>query len=475
MQPLPLPRLQRFWLKNFAAILAPGLIGLTICWDALSVALAYWLAYQVRAASPNALYSPELYLGLAQFSGLSTLLVFAASGLYRAPGYQSRFDEVAKVVIGITIAFTIVVAGLFFFREVSFSRFVLLYAWLAAIAAVATGRLLLQQANRNLRRSGFGVQKVLIVGTGATAHALLQLLKENPQWGLQQAGLVCEDGTSEEAAVVTRLANLGSYLKANEVAEVWFAKADYSQQQLLELVQVATSARQVRIRMVPGILEYITARMQVDVLGGTALLTLRDTPLRSWHNRFWKRLFDAALAALGLFCCLPLFAVVALAIGLTSRGPVLYKQERVGRDGSVFWIYKFRTMKVDAESQGHGWTTKEDPRRTRVGSFLRRTSLDELPQLWNVLKGEMSLVGPRPERPYYVERFSQDIPKYIDRHLVKTGMTGWAQIHGLRGDTSIAKRVKYDLYYIENWSLLLDIRIILSTVWQILLNRTDAY
>lgn len=200
-----------------------------------------------------------------------------------------------------------------------------------------------------------------------------------------------------------------------------------------------------------------------------------------------KRLIDYGGAALGLVLLLPVFVVIAVLIRLDSPGPVFFRQQRLGLGGRPFWIWKFRTMVVDAEARlaalehrnesdgGVLFKLKTDPRVTRLGGFLRRSSLDELPQLWNVLKGEMSLVGPRPERPVYVDRFSQEIPKYLDRHLVKAGITGWAQIHGLRGDTSIAERVRYDLYYIENWSLLLDLRILISTVWRVLFDSKEVY
>jgi exopolysaccharide biosynthesis polyprenyl glycosylphosphotransferase len=185
---------------------------------------------------------------------------------------------------------------------------------------------------------------------------------------------------------------------------------------------------------------------------------------------------DILGASLGLLLLSPLFVVIAVLVACSSPGPILYWQERVSLDGRRFWIAKFRTMRVDAEAPGQPrWTRPGDPRRTKIGAFLRRTNLDELPQLWNVLKGEMSLVGPRPERPYFVEQFSQEIPKYLDRHLVKSGLTGWAQIHGLRGDTSIARRTQYDLYYVQNWSLWLDLRILAITLWQGIRGRLTGY
>jgi putative colanic acid biosysnthesis UDP-glucose lipid carrier transferase len=448
------------------------LICLTILWDSFSVALAYVTAYQWRALAPNTLFSLDFYWRLAQFSGVSTLAVFAVLGLYRLPGYQSRFDETVKAFLGVTVAFTLVLAGAFFFREASFSRIVVASAWVTAAFTIVLGRLLLQELNRRLRQRGFGLRRVLVIGTGHSALGLGELLAKNSQWGLQLAGYVSE---TEDPQAVAQLSTLGQYLQQNPVSEVWFALPDWPRRELLSLLQVVTATGHSQVRLVPDILEFVTAQMRVDTFGGTALLTLQETPLRLWYNRVLKRVLDIVLAGGGLIVAMPLLAVIAALVKLTSTGSIFYSQERIGRDGEVFGIHKFRTMRTDAEAQGPGWTTKDDPRRTPVGGFLRRSSLDELPQLWNVLVGQMSLVGPRPERPVYVERFSQDIPKYFDRHLVKTGITGWAQIHGLRGDTSIPERVRYDLYYIENWSLLLDIRIVLVTVWQVIFTTGDAY
>ncbi len=448
------------------------LISLTILWDSFSVALAYVTAYQWRALAPNTLFSLDFYWRLAQFSGVSTLAVFAVLGLYRLPGYQSRFDETVKAFLGVTVAFTLVLAGAFFFREASFSRIVVASAWVTAAFAIVLGRLFLQELNRTLRQRGFGLRRVLVVGTGRSALALGELLAKNSQWGLQLAGYVTE---TDAPQAVAQLSTLGQYLQENPVSEVWFALPDWPRRELLSLLQVVTATGHSQVRLVPDILEFVTARMRVDTFGGTALLTLQETPLRLWYNRVLKRILDVVLAGGGLIVAMPLLALIAALVKCTSAGPIFYSQERIGRDGEVFGIHKFRTMRTDAEAQGPGWTTKDDPRRTPVGGFLRRSSLDELPQLWNVLVGQMSLVGPRPERPVYVERFSQDIPKYFDRHLVKTGITGWAQIHGLRGDTSIPERVRFDLYYIENWSLLLDIRIVLVTIWQVIFTTEDAY
>ena len=235
-----------------------------------------------------------------------------------------------------------------------------------------------------------------------------------------------------------------------------------------ELVQITAQCERERvtIRIYPDVFQIMAREVGISDLAGLPLLTMRDVALRGWHLAL-KRTVDVIGSALGLVFLSPLMMLTAVAIKLESPGPVFYLQERMGLDARPFMMYKFRSMRTDAEQKGPGWTTADDPRRTRIGAFLRRASVDELPQLINVLLGDMSLVGPRPERPVYVDQFRQSIPRYMDRHREKAGLTGWAQVNGLRGDTSIAERTKYDLWYIENWSLSLDLRILLRTVLRI--------
>ena len=220
------------------------------------------------------------------------------------------------------------------------------------------------------------------------------------------------------------------------------------------------------MRLIPDLLHVLTLRSSVEELDGLPLINLRESPMVGWAA-VQKRAFDAIVASGLLLVLAPLLALAGLAVWASSGRPIFYRQERMGLDGRVFRMLKFRTMRPDAESEtGPVWTSPDDPRRTRVGSLLRRTSVDELPQLWNVLRGDMSLVGPRPERPVFIERFRREIPGYMLRHKVRAGLTGWAQVHGWRGDTSLHERVEHDIYYIQNWSLALDLRILLMTLWR---------
>ena len=222
----------------------------------------------------------------------------------------------------------------------------------------------------------------------------------------------------------------------------------------------------VAFRWIADIFGLVTSKMRVSYLGGMPLLAFSDSPLSDWENRFLKRAMDAALSAVFLVVFSPVFMILAALIKSDSKGPVFYGQKRIGEDGRQFTLWKFRTMREDAESKtGPVWAVKDDPRRTRMGSFLRANNLDELPQLWNVLRGDMSLVGPRPEREHFVSQFREDIPRYMARHSIRSGITGWAQVNGLRGNTSIEERTQYDLYYIENWTLFFDLKILFMTVF----------
>jgi exopolysaccharide biosynthesis polyprenyl glycosylphosphotransferase len=224
--------------------------------------------------------------------------------------------------------------------------------------------------------------------------------------------------------------------------------------------------------MIPDIFEILTSQVEVENFYGITLLGLKQFPLEKAINRFWKRCMDILGASVGLVVFFPLFVMIALLIKRDSPGPIFYYQKRVGEDGREFEMVKFRTMVINAEEKtGPVWTSEDDARRTKLGSILRQYNLDELPQLWNVLKGEMSLVGPRPERPHFVNEFKDRVPRYMSRHKIKSGMTGWAQVNGLRGQTSVSERIKYDLFYLENWSILFDVRIICRTF----LTRKNAY
>jgi len=310
--------------------------------------------------------------------------------------------------------------------------------------------------------------RVLIVGAGDAGRMIAQRILQAPQLGYQVVGFV-DDGQGRHVAagllILGPLSSLQQVIRAENVQEVVIALPDAPGAQVLDLIYECERER-VLVKVFPDVFQTMAATLTISDLNGLPMLTVRDVALRGWKLSL-KRAMDLVGSAVGLVLVSPLLLLIALLIKLDSPGPVFYTQVRMGLDAKPFPMIKFRSMRVGAEDEtGPVWARRDDPRRTRLGAMLRRTSLDELPQLINVLLGEMSLVGPRPERPVFVEQFRQVVPRYMDRHREKAGMTGWAQVNGLRGDTSIVERTKYDLYYIENWSLLLDLKILVRQLFR---------
>ncbi len=465
-------------------------IPLACLGDGLCLWLAFAAGYGLRSLAPHQLLPWDLYAGLGLLTVLSYWGVQAGLGAYTEPKRLSCFEEWVSLLVGLGCTFGLILAGAFFVRSVSLSRLVLGYAGILALFGMTLMRAGLRLGMGWLLSRGYGRRQVIWVGSASVLADVLERLQRNPHLGFEMvawavpglsrgeepsSGQIQEEYSGVGGAPLERLDldHLVAYLQAHpHVQEVWFGQADLATAPLLLSLQ----ALAVQVRLVPDVLGVLTVNLSLQPLDGIPLLTLRQPPLRYAHNRWIKRAVDVVGSLLGLIVLSPVFLVVAILVAWSSPGPIFYFQERLSLDGRPFWIAKFRTMRVDAESSGQpGWTRPGDPRRTAIGAFLRRTNLDELPQLWNVLKGEMSLVGPRPERPYFVQQFSQEIPKYLDRHLVKTGLTGWAQIHGLRGDTSIARRTQYDLYYVQNWSLWLDLRILAITLWQGIRGQLTGY
>ncbi len=348
-----------------------------------------------------------------------------------------------------------------------------IYAWLLTVVFVMIGRSLLVLLRNWLRRRGLWADRLLIIGTGDVGRMILQKVRQMPRLGYQVVGFVDGDTPSSErimdVPVLGQVDDIPDLIEKYEIEEVIIGRPELSHQELLAIISRCERG-QVGIKIFPDLFQIIATELSIGDLGGLPLLSVRDVALRGWKLTL-KRGVDLVGSAVGLVILSPILMLLAMAIKLDSPGPVLYAQERMGLDAKPFWCFKFRSMRTDAEKQGPGWTVEDDPRVTRLGRLIRRFSIDELPQLINVFVGEMSLVGPRPERPIYVEQFRRSIPRYMDRHREKAGMTGWAQVNGLRGDTSIAERTKYDLWYIENWSLWLDFKIMLRTLASVLGDR----
>ncbi len=400
---------------------------------------------------------------------------FRAFDLYRPRRIGSHLSEAADIAKASTMGALVLVAVMtFFFKGYEYSRVVIVYFWLLSIGLVWFSRAAFREVLRFARRRGYNLRGAVIVGDGEPVAAVLQRIQSRPDVGIQVLGLVGDDKDGARGARwLGGYADLRAVLDGHQVDHVILALAHEDYARLPGLLD-AIGDEPVTIHVVPDLFRFTSLRGGVEDFEGIPFIHLRDSPLHGW-NQIAKRTFDVVFSLGVMILLLPVMFAITLAIQLTSPGPVFYRQDRMGLDGQRFRMLKFRTMRVNAEaSTGPIWASEGDTRRTSIGAFLRRFSLDELPQFVNVLRGEMSVIGPRPERPIFVERFRQSVPGYMLRHKVKSGITGWAQVHGLRGNTSLEKRIQYDLEYIERWSLWLDLKIIVLTVFRVLFDR-NAY
>jgi Undecaprenyl-phosphate glucose phosphotransferase len=402
---------------------------------------------------------------------------FHAFDLYRPRRIGSHLSEAADIAKASSMgALVLVTIMTFLFRDYDYSRLVILYFWILSIASVWFSRAAFREALRFVRRHGYNLRYAVVVGSGELAATVVERIQSRPDVGIQILGIVGDRKEDGEGGGTKRLggyADLRAILDAHSVDHVFLALPHEDQARLGGLLD-AVGDEPVTIHVVPDLFRFASLRGGVEEFEGVPFIHLRESPLHGW-SRVAKRAFDVIFSLVLLVGLSPLLALIALVVKLSSPGPVLYWQERMGLDGQRFHMLKFRTMRVDAEAKtGPVWASAGDPRRVAFGAFLRRFSLDELPQFVNVLRGQMSVVGPRPERPVFVERFRQTVPGYMLRHKVKSGLTGWAQVNGLRGNTSLEKRIEYDLQYIERWSLAFDLKIIALTMLRIVFER-NAY
>ncbi len=440
-----------------------------------TLATVFWVrfgGYFFESTMPEI---PRGYQNSFLITNIVLVIVMRQTGLYRAR-FLTFASEISRIFKAVVMGVVLLMALSVFFREFSFSRSFLLLSGLVLMINLSLARFLLGLFVMWVDRMRNSFRNIVIIGADEKAQKLAAFYKKNPRLSARVVGFLDNahaPGVSLKGIpVVGKVKDLGMYLRSHrEVHEVILSSSNASNEEVLKMIY-ACEKEMVAFHWIADILGLITSKMRVSYLAGYSLLSFTDSPLSEWENRLLKRCFDIFLSGCALLALLPVFGVLSLLIKLTTKGPVFYKQQRIGEDGKRFILYKFRTMGVDAEKEtGPVWAKKNDHRRTGIGKFLRESNLDELPQFWNVWKGDMSLVGPRPERPFFVTRFKEDIPRYMARHLIKSGITGWAQVNGLRGDTSIEERTKYDLYYIENWSLLFDLKILLMTVFA----RKNAY
>ena len=457
---------------------------LQVVLDALVIAFSYWLSWVAKFMLP---FFGKVEKGALPFVTYMQLLIlivpcylilYYGCGLYTPKRVQGRRLEFANIAKANLLGFLSITLVLYMIKEMHISRTML------GIFLVINSLLELLERNairyvlRKMRKKGYNQKHILLVGYSRAAEEYINRIIENPQWGYTVRGILddhVEAGTIYRGIkVVGRIANLPVILPENKLDEIAITLGLNEYFRLEEIAALCEKSG-VHTKFIPDYHNIIPTKPYTEDLLGLPVVNIRYVPLSNTFNAMVKRLMDVV----GSLCCIILFSPIMLAaclgIKLTSPGPLIYRQVRVGLHNRSFEMYKFRSMEVQPETEEtKAWTVKNDPRVTGIGKFMRKTSIDELPQLFNVLKGDMSLVGPRPERPFFVEKFREEIPRYMVKHQVRPGMTGWAQVNGYRGDTSIRKTIDCDLYYIENWTLGLDIKILFLTVFRGFVNK-NAY
>ncbi|MDH5639387.1 MAG: undecaprenyl-phosphate glucose phosphotransferase [Nitrospinota bacterium] len=441
----------------------------------LSWVLAYNIRFEWDLPTPKGVPPFSDYLSFIPFLVIIWGLCMHWGGIYSPMRSDSRFNEYFRIFKATLTAIMITMAAAFFYREYSYSRVAMGFFWMLSLSGLIISHVMVRTVLRAFRRRGYNLRYVIIVGAGELAQSLAETFSRHPESGMVVTGMLSDNPEDVGKVyhgyqVVGTIDQLKQKIDSHKLDQIFIALPHGSYDRL-EHVLEQLDDEVVDIKLAPDITQFIRLNSSVEDFDGFPILSLSESPMYGW-NVVLKSAFDYTFAPLSILFWSPVMLLVAIAIKLESKGPLFYTQERMSFGGEMFKIYKFRTMRVDAEKEtGAVWANSDDDRRTRVGCFLRKTSLDELPQLFNVLVGNMSLVGPRPERPVFVENFRKSVPKYMLRHKMKAGITGWAQVNGFRGNTSLEKRVEYDLYYIENWSLLFDLKILWLTIWKGFVNK----
>jgi len=420
------------------------------------------------------------YLRIAPFIGMLVPVAFQVQGLYRLRRGRSRVDDFFGVFVGTILAVVLGLGGTLYYQTYytnepakdvglyEVSQYVWMIFLIVNVGLAYASRELVREALERRWRAGIGLKRVLIAGAGDLGRVVADKVLEHRELGFKVVGFLDDRAGGDHIGyrgipLLGMLSEADDIVRRESVDHLYVALPLDEHVKMLALIE-ATNREGIDIHVVPDLLQFIALRARLENLGGVPIISRDDVPLRGF-NSVLKRVIDMAISGLALGCMAIPFGIIAYLIKRSSAGPVFYTQERMGLDGKAFNVYKFRSMHQGAEDDtGPVWARDDDPRATNIGRLLRRFDIDELPQFWNVLRGDMSIVGPRPERPYFVEQFKHRIPQYMLRHKVKAGITGWAQVNGWRGNTSLEKRIEYDLYYIENWSVGLDIKIMWLTL-----------
>ena len=450
--------------------------------DALVIACTYIAAWFIQfeffAPDVAGKLPLETYMSALVILIPGLLLLYHAFSLYTPKRVQGRRLEFSNIVKANTIALLLFFTVAYMQHEIDFSRKMLCIFYALNIVVETLVRNLIRMVLMNLRRRGLNQKQILLVGYSRAAEQYIDRIIANPQWGYCVRGILDDNvarGTMYKGIkVIGRIENLVVILPENCLDEIAITLGLGEYEKLQHIVALCEKSG-VHTKFIPDYNNIIPTKPYTEDLLGLPVINIRYVPLSNTFNAMVKRLMDVVGAIMAIIVSSPVMLLMCILIKLTSPGPLIYRQERVGLHNKNFWMYKFRSMEIQPEAEEKkAWTVKNDPRVTGIGKFMRRTSIDELPQLFNILKGDMSLVGPRPERPFFVEKFREEIPRYMVKHQVRPGLTGWAQVNGYRGDTSIIKRIEHDLYYIENWTLGLDFKIMFLTVFKGFINK-NAY
>lgn len=429
--------------------------------------------YNGPGVLPASVYMMALYYVIpAQF------VVFNALQMYKAQGYSSIWRDIYAVIRANVLSVILFLMVLFMVNQPDFSRSMIFIYYVFNIVAMIAYRIFVRSFLKYIRKHGLNNRAVLLVGYSRTAEEFITCVSQNPQWGFVVTGILDDEvpaGTEYKGVkVLGKINNLDTILPENNLSEIIITLA-LSQYDRLESIVSTCEKSGVHTKFIADYQGIIPTHPYTEYVNDMAVVNIRRVPLNDFVNKVIKRSMDIVGAIVAIIVFSPVMIISAIIIAAQKDGPVLFTQERVGRDNQTFKMYKFRTMRTQTvEEEKKGWTTKDDPRVTKFGRFLRSTSLDETPQFFNILRGDMSLIGPRPERPQFVEEYKEKIPRYMIKHQVRPGLTGWAQVNGFRGDTSIRRRIEYDIYYIENWTFWMDVKIIILTFFKGFINN-NAY
>lgn len=447
----------------FAFILLPVDIAMII----IAFILAYYIRIDLEVVPAFSDIGLKEYLRYSFYLMPVWIALMALNGLYYIKATKGLFSEIYRIINSSSTAMIMLVVAIFLTKTMFFSRLILVFTWILSILTLFFGRLIIKLIQRSLFRFGIGRSNVILIGDNATSQNIVNNLSANKDKGYKIVGVL--NGSSSVSKyglkILGTVEELPEKIKQYKIDEVILTDINISKSKIMELIQICSDGK-IIFKYIPDTFSLMTLNVSSETIGSMPVMEFKSIPLDGW-GRIAKRIVDIFFSTLFLVILFPLFLILGLLVKLTSAGPVFFAHDRVGRDEKTFKFYKFRSMysdKCDWKQKGV-WTTASDEntRITPLGKILRKTNLDELPQLYSIFKGDMSFVGPRPEQPKLVDKFERDIPEYFRRHRVKAGLTGWAQVNGLKGDTSIRERVKYDMYYIENWSLWFDFRILFKT------------